>query len=216
MKKVRFTLSLIFVAFFAQAQTRLFVDPNFSRIANDHKIIAVVPFRTTISLRPKQMAALKEGQLERMQEDESRNIQMSMYAWFLKRKQQGKMWVDIQDASTTTAILGKNGISYSNVDEYTPEEIAKILNVDAIVKGTFDTDKPMSDGAGLALGLLVGVWGATNKATINMFIHNAEDGIVLVNYNKAIAGSVGSSTDQLINIVMRKASRRIPYTKPKV
>jgi len=215
MKKSCFTLFLLIVVFSVYSQTRLFVDPNFGRIANDHKVIAVVPFRTTISLRPKQMAALKEGQLERMQEDESKSIQMSMYAWFLKRKQQGKMWVDVQDASTTTALLAKSGVNYANIDEHTPEEIAKILKVDAIVKGTFDTDKPMSDGASLALGVLVGFWGATNKATINMFIHNADDGKVLVNYNKAVAGSVGSSTDQLINIVMRKASRRIPYTKPK-
>lgn len=215
MKKSCFTLLLALVALISNAQTRLFVDPNFGRIANHHKIIAVVPFRTTISLRPKQMAVLKEGQLEKMQEDESRNIQMSMYAWFLKRKQQGKMWVDVQDASTTTAILSRNGINYSNIDGHTLEEIAKILNVDAIVKGTFDTDKPMSDGASLALGMLVGFWGATNTAKINMFIHNGEDGRVLVNYNKAVAGTVGSSTDQLINIVMRKASRRIPYTKPK-
>jgi hypothetical protein len=162
------------------------------------------------------MAALREGQLEKMQEDESRNIQMALYAWFLKRRQQGKMWVDIQDASTTTAILSKSGINYSNIDNYTPEEIAGLLNVDAIVRGTFDTDKPMSEGASLALGLLVGFWGATNQTTINMFIHNAEDGKVLVNYNKGVAGSVGSTSDQLINVVMRKASRRIPYTKPKV
>ncbi len=216
MKKSCFTLSLLLLVFVVSGQTRLFVDPAFSKIANDHKIIAVVPFRTTISLRPKQMASLKEGQLEKMQEDESRNIQMSMYSWFLKRKQQGSMWVDIQDATKTTAILAKNGISYLNVNEHTPEEIAKILNVDAIVNGTFETDKPMSDGASLALGVLVGFWGATNKATINMFIHNAADGKVLVNYNKAVAGSVGSSTDQLTNVVMRKASRRIPYTKPRV
>lgn len=200
----------------ANAQTRLFVDPEFQRIGNNHKIIAVIPFRVSISLRPKQMEVLKEGQLEKMQEDESRNIQMALYAWFLKRRQQGKMWVDIQDASTTTAILSKSGINYSNIDNYTPEEIARLLNVDAIVRGTFDTDKPMSEGASLALGLLVGFWGATNQTTINMFIHNAEDGKVLVNYNKGVAGSVGSTSDQLINVVMRKASRRIPYTKPKV
>lgn len=216
MKKLFFAILLIFALPAAQAQTRLFVDPEFSRIGNQHKIIAIIPFRVTISLRPKQMEMLKEGQLEKMQEDESRNIQMSLYAWFLKRRQQGKMWVDIQDAGTTTALLGKNGINYSNIDNYTPEEVAKILNVDAIVKGTFATDKPMSDGASVALGLLVGFWGATNQATLNLFIHNGENGKVLVNYNKGVARSVGSTTDQVINVVMRKASRRIPYTKPKV
>ncbi len=216
MKKLVLVFFIILPLASANAQTRLFVDPEFQRIGNNHKIIAVIPFRVSISLRPKQMEALKEGQLERMKEDESRNIQMALYAWFLKRRQQGKMWVDIQDASTTTAILGKSGINYSNIDNYTPEEIARLLNVDAIVRGTFDTDKPMSEGASLALGLLVGFWGATNQTTINMFIHNAEDGKVLVNYNKGVAGSVGSTSDQLINVVMRKASRRIPYTKPKV
>lgn len=201
---------------YSNAQTRLYVDPNFLSIAGDHKIIAVVPFRTTISLRPKQLAALKEGQLAEMNEDESINIQNAMFAWFLTRRQQGRMWVDVQDVSITNAILARNGITYDNMAKYSPQEIARILEVDAIVKGTFDTDKPMSDGASLALGVLVGFWGATNKATINMFIYNAADGRAIVNYNKAVAGSVGSTTDQLINKVMRKASRRIPYTKPKV
>jgi hypothetical protein len=214
-RKLILTFLMIFLLHSAKAQTRLFVDPEFSKIGYDHKVIAVVPFRVTISLRPKQMQSLQQGQLEKMQEDESRSIQMALYAWFLKRRQQGKMWVDVQDASTTIAILSKNGITYSNIHEHTPEEIAKILNVDAIVRGTFDTDKPMSDGASVALGLLVGFWGATNQATMNLFIHNAEDGKVLVNYNKGVAGSVGSTSDQLINTVMRKASRRIPYTKPK-
>jgi hypothetical protein len=215
MKKIALISLLTILIPSANAQTRLFVDPQFNKIGNNHKTIAVVPFRVTISLRPKQMQALKEGQLEKMQEDESRNIQMALYSWFLKRRSQGKMWVDIQDASTTTAILTRNGITYSNLDNHTPEEIAKLLGVDAIVKGTFDTDKPMSDGASVALGLLVGFWGPTNQATINMFIHNGEDGKVLVNYNKGVAGSLGSNSDQLINVVMRKASRRIPYTKPK-
>lgn len=125
------------------------------------------------------------------------------------------MWVDVQDARTTNAILAKNGIQYATLSGHTPEEIAKILDVDAVVMGTFDTNKPMSDGASLALGLLFGFYGATNQAIINMFIHNSDDGKVLVNYNKAVSGSIGSSSDQLINVVMRKASRRIPYTKPK-
>ncbi len=214
-KKLPLVFLLILFIPLAKAQTRLFVDPEFSRIGYNHKIIAVVPFRVTISLRPKQMQSLQEGQLEKMQEDESRSIQMALYAWFLKRRQQGKLWVDVQDASTTIAILSRNGITYSNIHEHTPEEIARILNVDAIVRGTFDTDKPMSDGASMALGLLVGFWGATNQATMNLFIHNGEDGKVLVNYNKGVAGSVGSTSDQLVNVVMRKASRRIPYTKPK-
>lgn len=73
----------------------------------------------------------------------------------------------------------------------------------------------MSEGASLALGLLIGVWGSTNTATINMNVNNAEDGVLLWNYNKKVRGSLGSSTDDLINTLMRKASRRLSYTKKK-
>lgn len=215
-QKISLSVLFVLLVLFANAQTRLFVDPGFLNTAGNHKLIAVLPFKTSVSLRPKQMAALKDGQLERLNNDESFNVQNSMYAWFLKRRQQGKMWVDVQEIGKTNAILAKHGITHTTIANYASEDVAKLLGVDAIVRGTFETDQPMSDGASLALGVLVGFWGATNKATINMFINNGEDGKVLVNYNKAVAGSVGSSTDQLINMVMRKASRRIPYTKPKV
>ena len=210
-------LSIVFILTFISSygQTRLFVDPPFSNYGNDHEIIAVIPFGTTISLRPKQMKELEEGQLEEMEQNESYNIQQSMYSWFLKRKQQGKLWVEVQDINKTNALLNKEGISASNLKDFTAKEIALILGVDAVINGSFETNKPMSDGVIAALGILVGIYGTTNRATINMFIHNAEDGKVLVNYNKAVSGSIGSSTDQLVNIIMRKASRRIPYTKPK-
>jgi len=215
MKKIILSIVLIISFFSSYGQTRLFVDPEFSKHGNDHEIIAVIPFETTISLRPKKMKELKEGQLEKMQQNESYNIQQSMYSWFLKRKQQGKLWVEVQDVNKTNALLKKEGISYSNIKDFTAEEITAILGVDAVINGRFETNKPMSDGVDAALGILVGFYGATNRATINMFIHNADDGKILVNYNKAVSGSIGSSTDQLINIIMRKASRRIPYTKPK-
>ncbi len=215
MKKNILTIILIIPLFSSYGQTKLFVDPEFSKYGSDHEIIAVIPFQTTISLRPKKMKELKEGQLEEMQQNESYDIQQSMYSWFLKRKQQGKLWVEVQDVNKTNSLLKKEGISYSNIKGFTAKEIAAILDVDAIISGRFETSKPMSDGVSVALGLLVGFYGATSRATIDMFIYNADDGKVLINYNKAVSGSIGSSTDGLINTIMRKASRRIPYTKPK-
>lgn len=87
MKKIILSIVLIISFFCSYGQTRLFVDPEFSKHGNDHEIIAVIPFETTISLRPKKMKELKKGQLEKMQQNESYNIQQSMYSWFLKRKQ---------------------------------------------------------------------------------------------------------------------------------
>lgn len=196
------------------AQTNLYENPEFDDIAKSHRIIAIVPFKTKVKLRPKQMKDMTSEQLDRLEKAEGEGIQAALYSWFLKRKKRGDMnTVDIQDVRTTTAILNKKDINYDNILDYTPQELAQILGVDSVISGDFETNKPMSEGASLALGLLVGFGGATNSALINMSVHNAENGTLLWNYNKKVKGGLGSSSEDLINVLMRKASRRLSYTK---
>ena len=213
MKKLVLFIFTIFFTNSIISQTNLFENPDFDKIAKDHKVIGVIPFKASVTLRPKQMKDITSEQLERMEKSEGESIQSAMYSWFLKRKKRGTLSVDIQNPATTNAKLKKAGINLDNYENYTPSELAKILEVDSIIMGTFETNKPMSEGASVALGLLIGFWGATNSATINLSIYNAADGELLVNYNKKVRGNVGSDNDDLINIIMRKASRRIAYTK---
>ncbi|MEP6260198.1 MAG: hypothetical protein ABJ092_01375 [Gillisia sp.] len=213
MNKITFKLLVFACILFGStvsAQTKLFEHPNFETIAKDHKSIAILPFSAKVSLRPKQMKEITPEQLKDMEYGEGRAIQNSMYTWFLNRQKRGKLLIEVQDPSKTNALLLKSDIT--DLARYTPEELATILGVDAIITGHFETDKPMSDGASIALGLIVGFWGSTNAATINMSVKNGSDGQLLWNYNKRVAGSLGSSTDTLINTLMRKASRRLAYT----
>lgn len=213
MKKSLFLIAFMILSATIMAQTHLYENPKFDQITKDHKIIGIVPLKTTVKLRPKDMKQMTAEQMKQLEINEGENIQFAMYSWFLKRKSNGKMGVDVQDVTTTNSLLKQNGITADNIDTYTPADLAKILGVDAVISGKFETNKPMSEGATVALAVLVGVYGPTNKAVINLFIHNAADGQLLVNYNKAITGSLGSSTEDLVNILMRKASRRITYTK---
>ncbi len=213
MNKITFKLLLaltLLVGATVEAQTHLFEHPDFETIAKDHKTIAIIPFSAKVSLRPKQMKEITAEQLKEMEINEGSSIQTAMYSWFLKRKKRGKLLIDVQDPNKTNALLKKNEV---DMEITTPEELAKLLEVDAVITGQIETDKPMSDGASIALGLLVGFWGSTNSATVNMSVNNAEDGTLLWNYNKRVSGSLGSSNDQLINTLMRKASRRLAYTK---
>ncbi|AEM71018.1 secreted protein [Allomuricauda ruestringensis DSM 13258] len=210
MKKILFLL----LPFSVLSQTSLYENPDFDAIAENHQIIAMVPFKTQVKLRPKQMKDMDEEQMAKLERSEGESIQTAMYSWFLKRKKRGKMQrIRVQDPRTTNAKLLKLGIDYDNILEHTPMELAKILEVDAVISGDFETNKPMSEGASVALGLLIGFWGSTNSAIVNMSIHNAEDGILLWNYNKKVRGSLGSSPEDLVNVLMRKASRRLAYTK---
>lgn len=213
MKRLLPTILLFVFIANLNAQTNLYEHPQFDQIAKEHKTIAIVPFKTKVKLRPKQMKDMTSEQLDRIEKAEGEGIQTALYSWFLKRKKRGDMTtVEIQDSRTTTAILNKNDINYTNITNYTPQEIAKILGVDSVISGDFETNKPMSEGASIALAFF-GVWGSTNSAVINMSVHNAEDGILLWNYNKKVKGSLGSSSEDLINVLMRKASRRLSYTK---
>lgn len=193
-----------------QAQTNLYQHPNFVVKTADHKMIAILPFDANVSLRPKQMKEITPEQFAELETNEGLSVQSAMYSWFLKRKKRGDLKVDVQDPKRTNALLLQNEVL--DVNAFTSEQLAEILGVDAVITGTFETDKPMSDGASIALGLLIGFWGTTNTATLNMSVNDATDGELLWNYNKKVAGSLGSNTDQLINKLMRKASRRLGYT----
>ena len=213
MRKLFLLLPILLISNLGYSQTNLFEHPDFAEISKDHKIFAIVPFKTTISLRPKHMKDITAEQLAKMEEAEGKSIQHAMHSWFLKRKKRGSLSVDVQSPAKTNALLKKAGITAENYESHTPSEIAKILNVDSIIMGTFDTDKPMSEGASLALAAAFGFLARTNSATINLSVYNGADGELLVNYNKNIKGSLGSDNDDLVNTIMRKASRRIAYTK---
>lgn len=215
MKKLLFiTFTLMISWLSVTGQTSLYENPDFDQIANDHKIIAIVPFKTQVKLRPKQMKDMNDEQLNRLEQSEGESLQTGMFSWFLKRKKRGKLLdLEIQQPSRTNALLKKQGIDYTNLYEYTSDELAKILEVDAIISGDYETNKPMSEGASVALTLLIGFGGATNTAIVNMNINNGADGVLLWNYNKKVRGGLGSSPEDLVNVLMRKASRRMAYTK---
>lgn len=197
-----------------KAQTNLYENPDFDEVAKSHKIIAVVPFKTQVKLRPKQMKDMNDEQLNRIEKSEGESIQSAMYSWFLKRKKRGDLEsLEVQDPKKTTVLLKRQNIDYNNITDYTPQELAKFLEVDAIISGDFETNKPMSEAASVVLGALFGFFGSTNSATINMSVHDSATGTLLWNYNKKVNGSLGSDTEDLINILMRKASRRLAYTK---
>jgi len=214
MKKLLLFIAVALFSFTnADAQTNLYENPKFDDLTKDHKMIAVVPFKTQVKLRPKQLEKMKDGDLEKLQKTEGEGLQTAMYSWFLKRKKRGSMKIDVQDPKRTNIMLKKEGITYDNIEDQLPEDLAKILGVDAVISGTFETNKPLSTGAAAALGFVFGVFGSTNTAIINMNIHNASDAELLWNYNKKVRGSIGSDSDDLVNILMRKASRRLGYTK---
>ena len=67
----------------------------------------------------------------------------------------------------------------------------------------------------VAMGLLIGAWGSTNNVNTTINIHEAKQGDLIWKYDYVARGSVGSSPENLVNALMRNASRKFPYNEKK-
>ena len=210
MKKI-LIVSILFIGFSSVAQTKLYVHPDADTYVAETNMIAILPLSTEVKMRPKQLKDFTPEQIVEMEKDEALNIQKSMYSWFLNKKKKGKLLVNVQNPKKTNKLLKDAGIDPNVANEELTSDLSKILGVEATIGGTFETNKPMSNAAAIGLALL-GVGGATQNVTLNLDIIHKDDETV-VNYLKNMKGGLGSSTDDLINVLMRKTARRIPYTK---
>ena len=207
-----FTILCIAIVASSIAQTKLYVHPEAENYANTTESFAILPLRVQVKLRPKQLKDFTQEQIIQMGKDEALYIQKGMQTWFLTRKQRGEFNGNVQSPTQTNTLLKKEGVDIHDVGAYTPEELGKILGVDCVIMGSFETSKPMSGAAALGMALVFGFGGATESATCNLDFYDTRDGELVVNYLKQIKGGLGSNSQDLINILMRKVTRRIPYT----
>ena len=195
-----------------QAQTKeIYTHPNFDSIAKYHSTVAILPFDAVINLRPKEKEKLKPGELEQVQKKEGESVQSAIQTYFLKRKEKEDFKLNFQDISKTNALLAKSGWNADTLRTKTKEEISQLLGVDAVISGTLFTDKPMSEGASIALGVMFGFFGSTNSGKCTINIHEAKNGELMWKYEKTLSRSLGSDINSVINAMMRKASRKFPY-----
>ncbi|HEY0732034.1 MAG TPA: hypothetical protein VGD33_06430, partial [Chitinophagaceae bacterium] len=135
-----------------------------------------------------------------------------MYGWFLRRGNKFEYTVSFQDVTQTNAKLKEAGIKYTDLKSTDRTKLAGILGVDAIMQDRANMEKPMSEGAAIAVGLIAGAWGSTNKVETTINIHDGASGNLLWKYDYEASGSVGSSTTKLVDALMRNATKKFPYS----
>jgi hypothetical protein len=209
MKKI--ILLLLFIASSSVfAQKQIFESPLMKSTIKLHRSVAILPFVVKISYKkqPKNFSA----EANRDQEIKmSKSIQSSMYT-FLLRKADDYI-VNFQDVEKTNILLKKAGIA-EKLDEMTKDEVAKILGVDAIIGGTFETEQTKSEAGAIASAILFGGFGGkTGTGTLTMTLNNGLDGELLWRFFKTMDDSITTSTDDLVERMMRKVSRNFPYAK---
>ncbi|UOG73548.1 hypothetical protein MTX78_15620 [Hymenobacter tibetensis] len=216
MKKLVFALLLtVMVAFASAAQTReIYTNNNFRTLAQSHKMLAIMPFAVKLQLRPKEVE--KNGGAEgvaKLEEREGLDVQQALHSYFLKQKESNDLTVEVQDPARTNALLAQAGLTASQLATKTPEQLAQLLGVDGIISGSFSSTQPMSNGAAVAMNLVVGMSAPTNTGKLVINIHDGKAGELLWKYDKSLSRGFGSDTNTIVTTIMRKASRQFPYSK---
>ncbi len=195
---------LLVTTFMLQSCAKIFYTPDARSLAQNQRIVAIAPPKVSIAARKN----IDGAALIEQQKTESVNFQREMYGWMLKRKMQGTISVEIQDVETTIALLKKAGINEDKI--LTPNDMCQILGVDGILTSNYSLSKPMSEGAAIAVGLIAGVWGPTNQATVSLSIHDSGTRKMIWNFDHKLSSSLGTSA-RLVDALMRQASRKMPY-----
>ena len=209
MKKILFFFILL-VNLFGYSQKQIFESPQLSNTIKLHKVIAILPFKVKISYKkqPKNFDAEANKELEISR---SKSIQSSMYTFLLRKRE--SYTVEFQDVEKTNILLKKAGIS-DKLDEMTKDEVAKVLGVDAILGGTYEAEQTKTEaGAIVSAVLFGGLGGKTGSDSLTLTLNNGADGELLWRFYKTMSQNLMSSTDDIVDSMMRKVSRNFPYTK---
>ncbi len=191
---------------------KIYKSNDFSNALTKHKTVAILPAEVNIQLRPNQTKNMTAEQMEDMRLKTAYDIQEKMQGWFLRRGEKYNYTVTFQDVIKTNSMLKEAGITYADLKTTDRSKLAKVLGVDAVMQDRLSMEKPMSEGAAVAVGLLVGAWGNTNKVATTINIHDGTSGNLLWKYDYEASGSVGSSTTRLVDALMRNATKKFPYS----
>jgi hypothetical protein len=214
MRKFCFTLFVTLTSCIAFAQfegaKQTYSSPKLKDEIAKHKTVAILPFQASITYK----RTPKNYDAEANKNEElsiAKSLQQSMYTYLLRKAD--KYSVTFQDVDRTNALLKSKGI-FDKLDEITQDSVCKVLGVDAVVKCTYAYEKTASEGGAIVKTVLFGsMGGKTGSGALTMQVYNGNDGELLWRFYKAMDDNVMSSTDQLMERMMRKVSRNFPYEK---
>lgn len=209
--RIRLIFLLFFVGITVHSQKDIYESGKFDELSDDHELLAIVPFITQLELEEN----VSQDELKTLAEREGYAVQDAFETYFSRRKKRKKFNVEFQNVKNTNALLKQNGIDYKNIDIYTVKNLSKILGVDGIISGNLDLNILLSKGVPTDFNLFDYFNGNANYGRIGVKISDGETGKLLWKYEKEITKKTGKNTTELIDKMMKQASRKFPYDKEK-
>ena len=192
----------------------------FDERTSTHKRIAVLPSQSKLKLTDKQKAKLTSAEIQSAEQEQGKQVQDAVESYLAGKN----LRVTIQSSGTTNSKLRNAGIDFKTIGEQDYSKLAKIVGVDAVVGGYIETQKPMDEklamglnvAKGLEKTLLGSAFGSnvntsTNNGMCRVSVFEGQQGDRLWTYTQDIEMGAGSTTQDIINNLMRRGARKFPY-----
>jgi hypothetical protein len=189
-----------------------------------HKIVAVLPAEMIFT--GKQPDNLKPEDISKIEEQESKMFQQSLYNSILRYANSRKFFtrVNVQDLSTTQRILAEHNIHFRDAWKKDDKELATLLGVDAVVKMRIQKQRYMSDMASYGISLtkqIIQNTGVTSKIPLP-YVPNKTNDIYascnIVSNNQALwndsykaASDYNSPANEIIEHITNNFGQHFPY-----
>ncbi len=188
------------------------------------KTIAILPVH--VHFTGNLPAKISTAMLDSMKIQQGYTFQNALQANLLryngtKKKIQG---VSFQSVDKTNGLLAKNRLTPQDIKTMDPDELAKLLQVDAVVKMNVTSNRMMSDLASLGLGTLRNVlfWGTSTSPAITGSIENKtadvyadcsllKDGKTLWTAQYERPTDWNTSVHDVIETITKKMGKGFPY-----
>lgn len=194
---------------FGQGAKQTYEAPNLKQTLSTHKIVAILPFRVTISYKKMPKNFDPAGNLQQ-EKEEGLNMQQGMYTYLLRKADD--YTTTFQDVDRTNTLLKNAGV-FDKIDDILPDSLCKILKVDAVIKCSYSYERTASEAGAIAKTMVFGFGGSTASGALTMQINNGTDGILLWHFYKEMSEGAFSSANQLMERMMKKVARNFPYEK---
>lgn len=205
--KLTFLFALICLGL--NAQKNIYESDKFDELSQKHETLAIIPFLTHLNLKDN----INDIELKHLEEKEGYEVQNALETYFSKRKKKKKFSVEFQNTKNTNALLNKENITYDNIDIYTVKQLCEILGVDGLISGSLDLNVLLSQGVPTEFRLMDYINGDSNYGRIGVKISDGTTGKLLWKYEKKIDKKTGKNTTDLIEQMMKMASRKFPYDR---
>jgi hypothetical protein len=122
----------------------------------NHKSIAILPFEVRFDLRNKNQKEFSQEDMGKLKQFMALGLQDHLYHWLKDYSIKKPFTVTIQDVEKTNSILSENKVRFMDLYNMSRVDLAKLLEVDAVLTPNVIFAQPNSEGAALALGAISG------------------------------------------------------------